>query len=277
MSLHNDTVAVAVVGAAGRMGQRVLACAAGEPRVWLVAAVDAAQCPRLDEDAGCVAGIAPLGLHISADLAAASATTRVVIDFALAAGCAARVKTYARHGCAIVLGSTGVDAAGVRTVKEAARRVAVLHAPNFSIGVNVLFHLVTQAARALGPDYDLEVIEMHHRLKQDAPSGTAVRLVELLEAARGLTPAARRHGRVGAVGARGRDEIGVHAVRGGDVVGDHTVLFAGDGERVELTHKAGTRDTFAHGAVRAALFLAEAAPGLYTMNDVLGLTMEKKA
>jgi len=274
MNVEKETVAVAVVGAAGRMGQRVLACAAGEPRVRLVAAVDAAQCPRLDEDAGSVAGGAPLDVRLTADLAACAAA-RVVIDFALAAGCAARIETYARQGCAIVLGSTGVDAAGAQAVQDAARRVAVLHAPNFSVGVNVLFHLVTQAARALGPEYDLEVIELHHRRKQDAPSGTAVRLVELLEAARGLTPAARRHGRVGAVGARGREEIGVHALRGGDVVGDHTVLFAGDGERVELTHKASTRDTFARGAVRAALFLADAAPGLYTMSDILGLTENK--
>jgi 4-hydroxy-tetrahydrodipicolinate reductase len=269
-------VPLAVIGAAGRMGQRIIACAQDEPRLRVVAAVDAPQCPRVGEDAGSMAGCAPLGVRVTADLAVCAAA-RVVIDFALADGCAARVASYAQQGCAIVLGSTGVDAAGLRAVQDAARLVPVVHAANFSLGVNVLCHLVAAAARALGAEYDVEVVEMHHRRKQDAPSGTAVRLVEVLEAARGLTPAARRHGRVGAVGARTRAEIGVHALRGGDVVGDHTVMFAGEGERVELTHKASTRDTFARGALRAALFLAGAKPGLYTMADILGLTTEQTA
>ena len=271
----NEPLAVTIVGAAGRMGRRLLACAAALPRMRIVGAADAPGHPRLGDDAGRLAGLDALQVALTADLAAACAPAQVVIDFALAQGVAERMALYARLARAVVLGTTGLDAAGRAAVQRAARGVPVVHAPNFSLGVNLLFALAERAAASLGDDYDVEVIEMHHRRKEDAPSGTAVRLVEVIERARGLAPeTVRCHGRQGVTGARPRGQIGIHAVRGGDVVGDHTVIFAAEGERVELVHKAGSRDTFAHGALRAALFVAGKPAGLYAMADVLGVAME---
>lgn len=259
-----------VVGAAGRMGQRVIACAQGVPALRVVGAVDVAGCPALGTDAGLHAGCGALGVAISSDLAAACAAADVVVDFALADGFAARVECYARLKKACVLGATGVNAAGQAAVARAAQTIAVVHAPNFSVGVNVLCALTRRAAAVLREGYDVEIIEMHHRNKKDAPSGTAVRLAEMVDAGREAA-LPRVYGREGLCGARPAHELAIHAVRGGDVVGDHTVIFAGDGERIELTHKASTRDTFARGALRAALFVAQAPPGAYAMADVLGL------
>lgn len=261
---------VAVVGAAGRMGQRVIACAQGVRALRVVGAVDVAGCPALGTDAGVHAGCGALGVAISSDLVAACEAADVVVDFALAEGLAGRVECYARLKKACVLGATGVDAAGQAAVARAAQTIAVVHAPNFSVGVNVLCALTRRAAAVLREGYDVEIIEMHHRNKKDAPSGTAVRLAEMVDAGRGA-PLARVYGREGMCGVRPADELAIHAVRGGDVVGDHTVIFAGDGERIELTHKASTRDTFARGALRAAVFVAQAPPGAYAMADVLGL------
>ena len=172
----------------------------------------------------------------------------------------------------MVIGTTGHDAEQRAAIGDAAREIPVVYAANFSVGVNTLFWLTRQAARILGPDFDLEIVEVHHRLKKDAPSGTARRLAEILAEVRGLDyEQDARHGREGIVGARGAREIGVHAVRGGDVVGEHTVLFADVGERVELIHRASSRDTFALGALRSAAWLRGRAPGLYDMEDVLGL------
>jgi 4-hydroxy-tetrahydrodipicolinate reductase len=173
----------------------------------------------------------------------------------------------------VVIGTTGLendDKAALRALVADGGRIML--APNMSVGVNLLFALCAKVAPLLGPEYDIEVVEMHHNRKKDAPSGTAVRLGEILAAGRGLEyETAARHGRAGEVGSRPRNEIGMHAVRGGDVVGDHTVIFAADGERVELTHRASSRETFAKGALRAVKFLANANPGLYDMQDVLGL------
>lgn len=272
MSAERREWRVAVVGAAGRMGQRVIACAQEMREVRVVGAVEATGSKAIGEDAGVWAGCGVLGVTITNDLAGGCAGADVVIDFALAEGFAERVTRYAELKKACVLGTTGVDAAGREAVTRAAEKVAVIHAPNFSVGVNLLCALTRQAAAVLGGGFDVEIVEMHHRHKKDAPSGTAERLAEMVEAGRGQV-LRRVHGRGGVVGARSGDELGMHAVRGGDVVGDHTVIFAGDGERVELTHKASTRDTFARGALRAAVFIAQAAPGWYTMADVLGLKM----
>lgn len=177
-----------------------------------------------------------------------------------------------RQKKSLVIGTTGHTDAELAAIREAAKSLPVVFASNFSVGVNTLFWLTRKAAELLGPDFDLEVVEMHHRMKKDAPSGTARTLVEILADVRGLSyDSDCRHGRFGDVGARTLVEIGVHALRGGDVVGDHTVIFANTGERVELTHKASSRDTFAGGAVRAARWLASQPAGLYDMQDVLGL------
>lgn len=240
---------ILVNGAKGRMGQAIIAAIAEDPAVTVGALVDA-------ED----------------DFAAALAQCDAVIDFShhsltdkIAAACAKEKKI-------LIIGTTGQTDAQVATVERAAQAIPVVFAPNFSVGVNTLFWLTRKAAEILGPEFDLEVIEMHHRMKKDSPSGTAKRLAEILADVRGLSYNSDvRHGREGIVGERTKGEIGMHAIRGGDVVGDHTVIYANVGERLELTHKASSRDTFARGAVRAARWASTQPAGLYDMQDVLGL------
>jgi len=269
---ESKETAIAVVGAAGRMGQRVIACATEQRGIRVAAAIEAASCPAIGRDAGLVAGIAELGIPIAADLAAARGQAQVVLDFALAEGAAARIGQYAAMGLPFVIGTTGMDGKARTALERAADKVAFVHAPNFSVGVNVLFQLCARAAAVLRDGYDVEILEIHHKWKNDAPSGTAIRLAEMIEKMRGLDPDTQRvYGRKGMVGARPAAQIGIHALRGGDVVGDHTVIFAAEGERIELVHKAGNRDTFVRGALLAALFLVGKSPGAYTMNDVLDL------
>ncbi len=237
-----------VTGCKGRMGQAVAAAAAAQ---------------------GVQVGA---GIDVGDSLPEALSRCACVIDFTshhftdeLLAGCLEQKKS-------LVIGTTGHTTEELARIKDASRTLPIVFASNFSVGVNTLFWLTRKAAELLGPDFDLEVLEMHHRLKKDSPSGTARTLVEILADVRGLEyDNDCRHGRFGDVGARTPKEIGVHAIRGGDVVGDHTVVFANVGERVELTHKASSRDTFAGGAVRAARWLADKPAGLYDMQDVLGL------
>ena len=238
-----------VNGSKGRMGQMIIACAKADPAVSVAAEVDSGD-----------------------DFAAALKTADAVIEFShheatldVARECAAQKKI-------LVIGTTGHTDAQAAAIKEAVQGIPVVFAPNFSVGVNTLFWLTRKAAEILGPDFDLEVVEMHHRLKKDSPSGTAKRLAEILAEVRQLSYNEDvRHGRVGIVGQRTAAEIGMHAIRGGDVVGDHTVIYAAQGERVELTHKASSRETFARGSIRAAKWVATQPPGLYDMQDVLGL------
>jgi 4-hydroxy-tetrahydrodipicolinate reductase len=240
---------ILITGSKGRMGKALLACAPQHPELQLSGQVDAGD-----------------------DLAALLGGCDVVIDFSVHAATAGIAALCGREGKAMVIGTTGLSEVERSVVAEAARRVPVVLATNFSTGVNTLFWLTRKAAEILGPDYDLEIVEMHHRHKQDAPSGTARTLAEILAEVRGLQlAAAARHGRAGLVGARTTAEIGLHAVRGGDVVGDHTVMFATPGERLELTHKASSRDAFARGALRAADWVVRQPPGLYDMLNVLGL------
>ena len=239
-----------ILGAGGRMGRAIEACAAREPERFQVAA-------RVGRGNDPAKGLPACG---------------VAVDFSSAAAGSPLLVACRAQGKPLVIGSTGQDDAQRAEIARAAQEVPIVFAANFSVGVNALFWLTRQAARILGPEFDLEVIEMHHRAKKDAPSGTARRLAEILAAARELDyGTAARHGREGIGGQRPAGEIGVHAVRGGDVVGEHTVLFAGTGERVELTHRASSRETFALGALRAAEWVAPRAPGLYDMEDVLGL------
>lgn len=196
----------------------------------------------------------------------------VVIDFSFHNATAEVAQLCAERGKALVIGTTGHSEAESAAIKEATKRVPTVWASNYSTGVNALFWLTRKAAEILGPDFDLEVVEMHHRLKKDAPSGTAATLAEILGEVRGLQlKEALRHGREGIVGERTKKEIGMHSMRGGDVVGDHTVVYANVGERLELTHKASSRDTFANGALRAAGWVVKQKAGLYSMQDVLGL------
>ena len=212
------------------------------------------------------------GIDQGDDFLAALPGCDAVIDFSHPALTEGIAKACVAAGKILVIGTTGHSDAQVAAIREAAKSIPIVFAPNFSVGVNTLFWLTRKAAEILGPEFDLEVMEMHHRLKKDSPSGTAKRLAEILAEVRGLQYNQDvRHGREGIVGERTRAEIGMHAVRGGDVVGDHTVIYANIGERVELTHKASSRDTFARGSVRAAKWAASQSAGLYDMQDVLGL------
>jgi len=262
-----------VVGAAGRMGRLLAARVLQDPELELVGAVEASGNPAIGRDAGAMAGLEPCGVRITDDLASALANADAIIDFSAPESTMKALRAAADKGCCAVAGTTGLSQDDRAAILEmAAGGARILMAPNMSVGVNLLFHLCAKVATTLGPDYDIEVVEMHHNRKKDAPSGTAVRLGEILAEAAGLDYAeAARHGREGAVGARTTREIGMHAIRGGDAVGDHTVIFAADGERVELTHKASSRETFVKGAIRGLKFLVAAEPGLYDMQEVLGL------
>lgn len=200
----------------------------------------------------------------------------VVVDFSHASFTPDVCRVCVDHNKPIVIGTTGHSVEQTALIKKAAMSVPVVLAPNFSIGVNALFWLTGKAAELLGPDFDLEIIEMHHRFKKDAPSGTAKKLAGILGETRNADPAKNlRHGREGMIGERSPSEIGMHALRGGDVVGEHTVIFAGPGERLELAHKASSRETFAVGALRAAQWIVGKPPALYGMEDVLGLSEKK--
>jgi 4-hydroxy-tetrahydrodipicolinate reductase len=264
---------VLVIGAARRMGRRLVHGVLTAPDLALVGAVERRDCPELGQDAGILAGDGACGVMLSADLAPLLKQADAVIDFSVG-DVLADVRAAVSAGCGIVLGTTALDDAAKKELATLAKGGGrVVFAPNMSVGVNVLFKVAADVARVLGEEYDIEIVEMHHRKKKDAPSGTAVGLAEAVAGARGIAWRDHAaHGREGLVGERPCGEIGMHAVRGGDVVGDHTVIFATDGERVELTHKASSRDTFVHGALRAVRFLATAKAGLYTMQDVLGLT-----
>ena len=243
------TTKVIITGSKGRMGQALVACARNFPALQVVAQIDKGD-----------------------DLAAVIGKCDLVIDFSAHAATVEVAKLCARRKKPLVIGTTGHTDTDTFEIRKLAKKIPMVWTSNFSTGVNTLFWLTRKAAEILGPDFDLEVVEMHHRLKKDAPSGTAKSLAEILASVRKLhLNEAARHGRNGIVGARTQSEIGVHSIRGGDVVGDHTVIFANTGERVELTHKASSRDTFANGALRAAQWLVTQKPGLYDMQDVLGL------
>jgi 4-hydroxy-tetrahydrodipicolinate reductase len=263
-------VRIAVLGAAGRMGAAVIQAAARNPAVVLGAAIERPGMPALGRDAAQLAGLDPADVLIRASLAEVADMFDVAIDFTRPEPSLAAIEFCRGHGKGIVIGTTGFSDAEEQTIAAAARQIAVCKAANFSIGVNLCLELLEQAARALAGDFDIEVVEAHHRHKVDAPSGTALMMGEAVArgAGRSLKECAI-YERYGHTGARGRDTIGFSTIRGGDVVGDHTVMFLGEGERVEITHKASSRLNFANGAVRAAAWLGGRPTGLYSMRDVL--------
>ena len=258
---------IAIHGASGRMGQQVTRAAAAEG-IQVVGAIVSRGSPHIGRDVGEVAGVGTLGVALSDDTAAGLLGADVVVDFSRPEVLPRLLQLASREKVAVVSGTTRLDTTGERLLDEAARVVPVLWSPNTSLGVHVLAQIAAYAARQLGLAFDVEIVEAHHRGKVDAPSGTATRLAEALREARAdLSPV---YGREGNVGPRRSDEIGVFAVRGGDVIGDHTVHLLGPGERLELTHRATSRELFARGALRAARYLRGRAPGRYTMADVMG-------
>jgi len=261
-------VKLAIFGVTGRMGLAIarLAQAAGD--VQIVGGVCADEDPALGRDIGELAGLGSLGVVTTADTASGLLGADVVIDFSVASAVTGLLALAARQKVAVVSGTTNLDDAAKKALDKAAQSVPVLWSPNMSLGVQVLAELVEQAVRRLGPGFDVEMTEIHHKKKVDAPSGTAKRLADAARAAR---PELREvHGRSGDVGARKDDEMAVYGLRGGDVIGDHTVYLFGQGERLELVHRASSRDLFAHGALVAARFLVGKSPQRYTIADVLG-------
>jgi 4-hydroxy-tetrahydrodipicolinate reductase len=262
---------IAVAGASGRMGRTLVEAVDADDDLQLVGALDRADSPAIGQDAAAFLGRAQ-GVMITPDLRAGLASAQVLIDFTRPEGTLAHLAVCRELGVKVVIGTTGFSAAQKAQIADCARDIAIMMAPNMSVGVNVVMKLLDMAARALNQGYDIEIIEAHHRHKVDAPSGTALQMGEVVARALGrdLNDCAV-YGREGVTGERDPSTIGFATVRGGDIVGDHTVLFAGTGERIEITHRSSSRATYAQGSLRAARFLAGRSQGLFDMNDVLGL------
>ena len=261
-----------VAGASGRMGKRLVALMRESPDFQIVGAVERKDHVDVGRDAGEVAGVGPLGVAIGDVVDKALPGAQVLLDFTAPAAAMRNLEAASRAGVAAVVGTTGLSEADITRARDLAAKVPCVQSPNMSVGVNVLYGVLAQVARTLGDGYDIEVIEAHHHFKKDSPSGTADRMARVLADALGRD--LRKvgvYGRFGIVGERTKEEIGVHAIRAGDIVGEHTILFGGMGERIEVTHRAHSRDNFAFGALRAARWVVGKAPGLYDMLDVLGL------
>jgi 4-hydroxy-tetrahydrodipicolinate reductase len=266
---------IVVSGAAGRMGRRLLELVQQDPAATLVAALESASHPAIGQPVAALCSDVPeerrADVRVTAEVPTGVAVD-ALIDFSVPEQTLRLVALAADRGWSIVVGTTGLDAAQQKQIQAAAARCAVLTAPNFSVGVTTLFRIAAETARLLGPGYDVEIVESHHRFKKDAPSGTALRLAERVAEATGRDLAKTAvHGRQGLTGERTPSEIGMHALRRGDVVGEHTVSFTALGETIELTHRAHSRDAFARGAVHAAKWLAGKPAGRYTFEQVLGL------
>ncbi|MDH3738426.1 MAG: 4-hydroxy-tetrahydrodipicolinate reductase [Alphaproteobacteria bacterium] len=269
-----DSLKIGVVGASGRMGRMVVNIIAASDGCELAGATEAPGSEFVGADAGMLAGVSDMGIAVGDDASAMFAGVDVVIDFTVPAATQAHAQIAAAAGCALVAGTTGLEAEHQGALEVAGQAVPIVWAPNMSAGVNLLFAVTQQVARALGEEFDIEIVEMHHRHKVDAPSGTALGLGQAAAAGRGVDfDAVKVLSREGITGARKPGDIGFATLRGGDVVGEHSVVFAGAGERIELSHRATDRAIFARGAVRAALWTAGKPAGLYTMNDVLGLSV----
>jgi 4-hydroxy-tetrahydrodipicolinate reductase len=264
---------IAVMGAAGRMGRQLISAIAATPGCEVSGATEAAGSSVLGKDIGELAGLEPLGIPVSSDAAAVIADADAIVDFTVPQATVAFARLAAQTGTAHIIGTTGFDKSAEDAIAEAATKIAIVKAGNMSLGVNLLAAITKKVAAALGNDFDIEIVEMHHRMKIDAPSGTALMLGEAAATGRDIT--LDDHSvrvRDGHTGARRAGDIGFATLRGGTVVGDHTVIFAGDGERIELIHRATDRGIFARGAVKAAIWTKGRAPGLYAMTDVLGIS-----
>ncbi|UCG77465.1 MAG: 4-hydroxy-tetrahydrodipicolinate reductase [Nitrospirota bacterium] len=265
-------VNVTVAGAAGRMGARITTLLFDNPEIKVVGAFERKGHEKVGQDIGDIIGIGRKGIELTDDIDGAIKDADVVIDFTSIASTLTNMRKCADEKKAMVTGTTGFGDDDLKEIKALSKDISCVFAPNMSVGVNLLFKILGDVARTLGDDYDVEIIEAHHRLKKDAPSGTAMKLANVVADALGRNLIEDAvYSRQGLIGERTKKEIGIQTVRAGDIVGEHTVMFATPGERVEITHKASSRDTFAKGAVRAALWIYGKEPGLYDMLDVLGL------
>ena len=262
---------IAVAGASGRMGRMLVDAIAQAPDTVLAGALDVAGSPSIGTDAGAFSGQLT-GVAIQSELALGLADAQFLIDFTRPEGTLSHLAYCAAHGIKVIIGTTGFDEQGKAAIRAAAEKTAIVFAPNMSVGVNVTLKLLEMAAKSMAEGYDIEIIEAHHRHKIDAPSGTALGMGEVIAGALGRDlQQCAVYGREGVTGERDPSTIGFATIRGGDIIGDHTVLFAGTGERIEISHKSSSRVPYAHGALRAARFLADKSTGLYDMQDVLAL------
>ena len=265
-------VKVIVAGAGGRMGGRLVSLIKKSPDLQLIGAVERKGYPSIGTDAGDVAGCGRIGVAVTDNLTALVERADVLIDFTAPDVSLTHMGIMAAYRKAVVIGTTGFSAKQLADLHMLAKQMACVFSPNMSVGVNVVLKVLAEMARAFGEDYDIEVTEAHHRLKKDAPSGTALKIAQVLADATGKDlDQVAAYGRKGMIGERKKGEIGIQVIRAGDIIGDHTVLFGGPDERVEVTHRAHSRDTFARGALRAARWVVAQKPGLYGMHDVLGL------
>jgi 4-hydroxy-tetrahydrodipicolinate reductase len=265
-------IKLVMAGAAGRMGKTIFQLASRDKAFRIVGALEQRGHAALGQDLGPIIGRDLMGVKVTQDATAAMSHADVLIDFSHFSALSENLKAAVKTSTGCVIGTTGIPAAGLRQIQKASRKIPIVQSPNMSVGVNLLFRLAAIAGKTLDESYDLEITEVHHRMKKDAPSGTAMKLLEILLDARGRDIKKDViYGRQGETGAREKGKIGVLALRGGDVVGDHTVSFLGDGERIELVHKASSREAFARGALLASKFLAKKKQGLYHMQQVLGI------
>jgi len=265
-------VSIIVCGAGGRMGGRIITLLTQTEGTRLAGAVERPNHPLVGKDIGEALGLGTLGVPVTDDLSKVLNAGDVVIDFTHLDSALRHIEMVLETGKAIVVGTTGFEPSHIDRIKEWAKNGRCLIAPNMSVGVNLLFKLAYEVAKTLGDDYDVEILEAHHNQKKDAPSGTAMKLGQQVAAALGRDLSkVGVYGRKGMIGARTKEEIGMQVIRGGDIVGEHTVFFIGTGERIELTHRAMSRDNFARGAIRAAKWIVDQPNGLYDMQDVLGL------
>ncbi|MBI4697717.1 MAG: 4-hydroxy-tetrahydrodipicolinate reductase [Nitrospirae bacterium] len=263
---------IIVSGAAGRMGSRITALSKEFEDISVAAALEHKDHRHIGQDIGEIIGLGKLGVPIRSNISDISARSDVIIEFTNPRATLDHIKTAAEKGIAMVIGTTGLSKEETDGIKEYCSKIPCVLAPNMSVGVNLLLKTLADIAKVLGDDYDVEIVEAHHRLKKDAPSGTAMKMAQVLASAlnRNLEDTAV-YARKGLIGERSKKEIGIQTVRAGDIVGEHTVYFGGLGERIEITHKASSRDTFARGALKAAVWVSKQKPGLYDMQDVLGL------
>ena len=265
-------IRIAVAGASGRMGKAIMRLAHEDPQFRITGVLEHPQSQALGEDVGKLIGVESLGVTVTLDPFQAVMGAHALIDFTHPSATESHLKAVMKNKVGYVIGTTGLTDSLLKRIKSASKSIPIVQSPNMSVGVNLLFKLAEITGKALDEDYDIEIVEAHHRMKKDAPSGTALKLLEVLTEVRNRDIKKNTvYGREGEVGARPKGQIGVSAVRGGDVVGDHTVSFLADGERVELVHKASSRDAFAQGALRASKFLAKRKSGLFNMLQVLGL------
>jgi 4-hydroxy-tetrahydrodipicolinate reductase len=277
----SSQIPLIIPGANGRMGQTLIRLIAGDTHFKLVGATEKPGSPGLGNDAGVNAGTCELGVSIQEEIQNSKfkiqndQTMPVMIDFTSPAATLSHIGFAQEHGFALVIGTTGLSDSQLAEVKTASKKIPIVMAPNMSVGMNLLFSLVAEAAQILNDSHDIEIFEAHHRMKKDAPSGSALKIAQTLCEATGRKyPDDVRCQRQGMIGERSHREIGIQTLRGGDIVGDHTVLFCGDGERLEIKHSATSRNTFAMGALKAAAWIVHQKPGLYGMNDVLSVKRE---